>query len=49
MDSRKKPIEQVNSQGEVTKRYCDKSFKKHLSKALKNNFGEPDNIDKIRG
>lgn len=31
-----------------SKRYCDKSFKKQLAKALKINHGEPDNIDKVR-
>lgn len=30
------------------KRYCDKAFKVQLAKALKANFGEPDNFDKIK-
>lgn len=28
--------------------YFDKQFKKHLTKALQNNRGEPENINKIR-
>lgn len=31
----------------IKKRYCDKQFKKNISKAIKVNHGEPDNIDKI--
>lgn len=31
----------------IKKRYCDKQFKKNISKAIKANHGEPDNIDKI--
>lgn len=42
--------EETTSDGKVKKkRYCNKQFKKNLVKALKLNFGEPDNIDKLRG
>ena len=30
------------------KKYCDTNFKKQLSKALKANSGEADNLEKIR-
>ena len=50
MDSRFKPVvEASSSSGKVKKKYFDKQFKKHLTKALTVNHGEPDNIEKIRG
>lgn len=49
MDSRLKPVKKVTATGKVSKKYCDKHFKKYLTKALKINYGEPDNIDKVRG
>lgn len=30
-------------------KYCDKAFKKQLVKAVTANYGDPNNIDKIRG
>lgn len=30
------------------KQYYDKKFKKNLTKALKQNFGEPGNLDRIQ-
>lgn len=49
MDSRLKPTTSIDEQGKVKKKYCDKVFKKHLTKALKTNLGEPGFLDKIRG
>lgn len=50
MNSRFKPDSAtLTTGGAVRKNYCDKQFKKQLTKALINNHGEPDNIDKIRG
>ncbi|CRL00272.1 CLUMA_CG013545, isoform A [Clunio marinus] len=48
MDSRYKPDIHKSKSGKVTRKYCDKAFKKNLEKALKINNGEPDNIDKIK-
>jgi hypothetical protein len=30
------------------KKYCDRNFKTQLARALKNNAGEPGNLDKIK-
>lgn len=30
------------------KKYCDIQFKANLAKALKSNYGEPENFDKIK-
>lgn len=49
MDSRLKPVKVIKEKGKVSKKYCDKHFKKNITKALKINYGEPDNIDKVRG
>ena len=42
MESRFSPID-----GAKKKKYCDKSFKNSLCKALTVNYGDPDNINKI--
>lgn len=41
--------EQMEPQSAKKAKYCDKAFKKQLMKALRVNFGEPNNMDKIRG
>ena len=47
MDSRfRHTIETIH--GTVKKKYCDKQFKKNLLKAIKANYGEPDNIERIQ-
>lgn len=39
---------QVYPRRKSTKKYCDTNFKIQLSKALKANCGEADNLEKIR-
>ena len=50
MDSRFKSEDtSKDKEDRVKKRYCDKRFKLQLTKALKVNLAEPDNIEKVRG
>lgn len=48
MEARFKPVVEQAEGGKGKKRYCDKKFKQHLTKALKVVHGEPDNIDKLQ-